>query len=204
MSTERNGRYRARIARTEADIAAARGLRWRCFIDGRGASTAGRESGQDVDPHDAICSHVLVEEARTGTLVGCFRMLHLGDGGDIARSYAAQYYELSNLTAFDGPMVEMGRFCIDPDRRDPDILRVAWAAMTRYVDAHGVEMLFQTRSASSEGVKTSVSTVAMPRPKTTAVASCFHHSAVGCRPCSRRRRNRARGRTSSAPGPPWW
>ena len=37
----------------------------------------------------------------------------------------------------------------------------------------------QTRSASIAGVNTSVSTVATPRPKTTAVASCFHQSAVG-------------------------
>jgi len=85
---------------------------------------------------------VLIEEAATGTLVGCFRMLHLAGGAEIGRSYSAQYYELSRLAAFDGPMVEMGRFCIRPGWRDPDILRVAWAAMTRHVDAHGVEMLF--------------------------------------------------------------
>ena len=40
-------------------------------------------------------------------------------------------------------MVEMGRFCIDPDHaRDPDILRVAWGAMTQFVDEQGVDMLF--------------------------------------------------------------
>ena len=36
----------------------------------------------------------------------------------------------------------MGRFCIAPGARDPDILRVAWGAMTRFVDEEGVEMLF--------------------------------------------------------------
>ena len=39
-------------------------------------------------------------------------------------------------------MVEMGRFCMAPEVHDPDILRVAWGAMNRYVDAHRVEMLF--------------------------------------------------------------
>jgi len=39
-------------------------------------------------------------------------------------------------------MVEMGRFCIAPGLTDADILRVAWAAMTRYVDENAVEMLF--------------------------------------------------------------
>ena len=39
-------------------------------------------------------------------------------------------------------MAEMGRFCIRPGLGDPDILRVAWAAMTRLVDAQDVAMLF--------------------------------------------------------------
>ena len=39
-------------------------------------------------------------------------------------------------------MVEMGRFCIEPGVTDPDILRVAWGAMTKFVDDEGVEMLF--------------------------------------------------------------
>lgn len=142
MRTDRPGRYRARIARTPADVAAAQALRWRCFIDGRGAARTGREDGRDADDHDAACTHVLIEEAATGTLVCCFRMLPLADGHQIGQSYSARYYELSRLAAFDGPMVEMGRFCVDPGWRDPDILRVAWAAMTRHVDAHGVEMLF--------------------------------------------------------------
>ena len=50
--------------------------------------------------------------------------------------YAARFAE------FEGPMVEMGRVCIHPEDRDPDILRIAWGAMTRFVDEEGVEMLF--------------------------------------------------------------
>lgn len=96
----------------------------------------------DADRFDAICRHVLVEECATGRLVCCFRILPLRDGSEIGASYSAQYYELSALRGFSGRMVEMGRFCIDPACRDPDILRVAWGAMTRYVDEEGVELLF--------------------------------------------------------------
>jgi len=63
-------------------------------------------------------------------------------GEDIDASYAAQFYELEKLKAFDGKMVEMGRFCIHPDVRDPDILRIAWGAMTEFVDREGIELLF--------------------------------------------------------------
>jgi putative hemolysin len=46
-------------------------------------------------------------------------------------------------------MVEMGRFCTHPDfGADPDLLRVAWGAMTAFVDARGVELLFGCSSFS--------------------------------------------------------
>lgn len=133
------GRYRARSAETEADVEAAQRLRHLAFVEGTGAVP--RAAGRDADRFDEICQHVLVEETKTGALVACFRMLPL-TGSEIARSYSAQYYDLSALAGFEGPMVEMGRFCIHPAHRDPDILRVAWGAMTAHVDATGVELLF--------------------------------------------------------------
>ena len=39
-------------------------------------------------------------------------------------------------------MVEMGRFCMDPGCRDADVIRVAWGAMTSYVDENNVDLLF--------------------------------------------------------------
>lgn len=129
----KRGRYGARLAGGPADIAAAQRLRGRAFL--------GRDE-PDADDFDTICDHMLVEDSRTGALVCCFRFLPLASGGEISRSYSAQYYELSALEAFDGPMVEMGRFCIEPGLADPDVLRVAWGAMTAYVDAQGVELLF--------------------------------------------------------------
>lgn len=128
----KRGRYRARLAETCGDIAAAQKLRGRAFLGG----------GLDLDGFDILCDHVLIEDTRTETLACCFRVLPLASGGEIGRSYSAQYYELSALEAFEGRMVEMGRFCIDPDLLDPDILRVAWGAMTAYVDDRGVELLF--------------------------------------------------------------
>ncbi|MEM1301266.1 MAG: GNAT family N-acyltransferase [Pseudomonadota bacterium] len=127
------GRYSARIACDGGDLAAAQALRDLSFRAG---------SGSDADAFDPSCDHVLVWDDRTDQLVCCFRLLPLSDGRDISQSYSAQYYELSALADFDAPMVEMGRFCIHPEVKDPDILRVAWGAMTQYVDEHGVELLF--------------------------------------------------------------
>lgn len=140
MLALRKGRYDARFAASAADVEAAQRLRHLAFVAGTGAAPRG--DGRDADAFDAVCRHVLVEERRSGRLVACFRLLALPDGGDIDRSYAAQYYDLSALSAFGGRMAEIGRFCIHPEVRDPDIVRVAWGALTRFVDAEGVEMLF--------------------------------------------------------------
>lgn len=138
MKTLSRGRYRARLAETASDMAAAQRLRWRAFR----ADRSGGGDGLDADVFDALCDHVLVEDLCSGTPVCCFRLMHLRSGAEIGRSYSAQFYELSGLESFDAPMVELGRFCIHPDWRDPDILRIAWAAMTAYVDAAGVQMMF--------------------------------------------------------------
>ncbi|WP_420022755.1 GNAT family N-acetyltransferase [Cereibacter azotoformans] len=143
------GRYAARAAAGPEDLRRAQELRWLAFRAGQGAHGG---SGLDADGFDAVCTHMLVEEVATGKLVCCFRFLPLRDGREIGRSYSAQFYELGALESFTGPMVEMGRFCIHPDRRDPDILRVAWGAMTRHVDEAGVEMLFGC--SSFHGVET--------------------------------------------------
>jgi putative hemolysin len=121
------------VTRIAADIARAQALRGLCF---RGPGRI------DADAFDTRCHHLLVEDAETGALVACCRLLHLRGGSEIARSYSAQFYELSALESFEAPMMELGRFCIHPERHDPDILRLAWGALARFVDENGVGMLF--------------------------------------------------------------
>ncbi len=151
------GRYRTRLAETEADVQAAQRLRHLAFH--------GTDEGLDADGFDPVCVHMLVEEIRTGQLVCCFRFLPLPDGSQIGRSYSAQYYELSALEEFEGPMVEMGRFCIHPDLKDPDVLRVAWGAMTRYVDETGVELLFGCASFQGTDADSYLDAFAMLRDR---------------------------------------
>jgi putative hemolysin len=142
MPIFRAGKYKARMAASSADVTRCQQLRYLAFIEGRGLHADTAAPQLDRDEFDAICRHVMIEEARSGTLVCCFRFLPLNDGSEISLSYSAKYYELSKLAAYPGRMVEMGRFCIHPAYRDPNILRSAWAAMSRFVDQEGVELLF--------------------------------------------------------------
>ena len=136
------GKYRSRMAATTADVICCQQLRYLTFIEERGLDRGAELARLDSDEFDAICRHVMIEEARSGKLVCCFRMLPLNDGSQISRSYSAKYYNLAKLAAYPGPMLEMGRFCIHPAYRDPNILRVAWGAMSQAVYAEGVELIF--------------------------------------------------------------
>ncbi|MEM9735495.1 MAG: GNAT family N-acyltransferase, partial [Pseudomonadota bacterium] len=142
MAMFRTGKFRARLALTAEDVRACQRLRYLTFIEERGVAGQENPDRVETDEFDPDCAHVMVEDARSGQLVCCFRMLPLADGSEIGRSYAAKYYELSNLAAYPGKMVEMGRFCIHPAWKDLNILRTAWAAMTKFVDDEGVELLF--------------------------------------------------------------
>ncbi|MBY6005791.1 GNAT family N-acetyltransferase [Salipiger bermudensis] len=130
----RRGRYRVRLASGAEDVARAQALRGRAFL--------GVEGAADVDAFDPLCRHVLIEETGGDGLLACFRYLWLEDGAAVGRSYSAQYYDLSRLEDFGGPMLELGRFCVRPGLSDPDVLRLAWGAITGLVDEGGAGLLF--------------------------------------------------------------
>jgi len=125
-------RFTARFAESAGDLRRAQALRGQVF----------RQGQADEDGFDTRCRHVLVEDGFEGRLACTFRIQPFENGAGISRSYAAQFYELSALKGYEGRLVEMGRFCIDPRNKNPDILRTAWGAMTAYVDDHNVKMLF--------------------------------------------------------------
>lgn len=127
------GRYRLRLIPATAgeDLARAQDLRALCF----------GLVQRDADAFDASCLHLLVEEAETGQLVSCCRLSLLRDRTALLRSYTGTRYDLSRLTLGEGSVMELGRFCIHPDWRDADILRLAWGALTQLVDEEGVGLL---------------------------------------------------------------
>ncbi|MEM6619877.1 MAG: GNAT family N-acyltransferase [Pseudomonadota bacterium] len=128
------GGYRARLAQSEADLNAAHALRTARFRPGHVGSL-------DQDALDDQCRHVLVERRADGALMATFRFMHLANGRGIDHTYSAQFYGLSKLTRYEKPVVEMGRFCTAEGAGDVDALRVGWALLTRYVDAHRVGLI---------------------------------------------------------------
>ena len=139
----RVGRYCARFALSKDDLLAAQELRYRCF-------NLSNDKGLDVDEFDSICRHVLVENLENGKLICCYRIMSFPDGKDITRSYSSRFYDLGSIENFPKPMIEVGRFCIDPVTTDHEVVLAAWAALTQLVDENGIEFLFGC--SSFEGI----------------------------------------------------
>ncbi|WP_188676214.1 GNAT family N-acetyltransferase [Neptunicoccus cionae] len=132
------GSLQARMATGAGDLEAAQRLRHKMFSGGQAAQSG----ALDADGFDPKCQHVLVEDTQSGAILACFRFLHLDSGADIGISYSAQFYDLENLHAYPDPMLEIGRFCTAEGVSDPDVIRLGWAMLTRYVDAHSIGMMF--------------------------------------------------------------
>ena len=166
----RKGRYIVRTATGQedgqGDLSRAQALRGLCF--------GGADGRADSDSFDPRCTHILIEDSQTQALVSCFRVLPISDPAEIVCSYSAQFYDLTALSGFAGPMLEIGRFCAHPDHHDPDILRIAWATLTQWVDAAGVRLLFGCSSFAGTKAETHLDAFALLHAR--------HHAPVAWQP----------------------
>lgn len=121
----------ASLAMSAAEVEQAQALRHLAF---------GRQGqGLDADAFDARAAHLLLR-GPDGRLLGCCR-LTLHDDDSLIHGYSGQFYDLAAMVGA-GPQLELGRFCLDPDARNPEVLRLGWAAITRITDHHDLRRIF--------------------------------------------------------------
>lgn len=123
MEPIRKGKLIARRATGPGD--------WSAVMDFRRAAFP-RVTGLEEDAQDALSTHVVVEGA--GAICAYFRVMLFGWGAGLAQGYAARFYDVGPLSGYARPIAEMGRFCVAPGGVHPDVLRLAWGAMTKLVD----------------------------------------------------------------------
>jgi len=133
-----------RLANCPQDIAAAQHLRWDIFYADMGADGAGRAEGLDIDPYDAVCDHLLVED--DGRVVGTYRLLRQSSAMRHSGFYTAGEYALEPILRGSeregGELLELGRSCVAPAYRDAGTIQLLWRGIARYLAEHGISRMF--------------------------------------------------------------
>jgi len=148
---ESKGRYRLRFATSDRDLGAIYRLRFQVFNVELGEGLADSyRTGMDVDPFDAQCQHLLVEDTRAAELVGTYRL----QVSDAAREgigfYSAAEFCLEDLPAdVAQDSVELGRACIARAHRNRIVLFLLWRGLAAYATWNAKRFLFGCSSLTS-------------------------------------------------------
>lgn len=138
MAGRAGGGYRLRLIAGGGDLRPVLELRHRAFGAAYGAAAA-RVAGSP-DAQDPRCAHLLVTGA-DGTPEACCRLRLFPDMAAADAGNTGGQYDLRPLRRLDGPVLELGRLCEWPGRRDPDILRLLWGGIARQVGDGGVRLV---------------------------------------------------------------
>lgn len=138
-----------RLARDDGDIRSAQALRWDIFYGAMGAlPAAGAAMGLDIDPYDAICDHLIVEDhsGPAPLAVGTCRLLRQSVAMRHSGFYSASEYDLSPLAREaarrGGELLELGRSCVAPAYRDAATIQLLWRGIASYLAAHRIALMF--------------------------------------------------------------
>ncbi len=141
------GTLELRIARDDDEIRAAQRLRYRVFYEEMNAipTAAIAAERRDIDDFDSVCDHLIVlDKKRTGdnAIIGTYRLLLRSVALRHGEFYTAQEFNISNLLAVDGELVELGRSCVDTRFRRGAVVQFLLRGLGAYVEQHDIQVMF--------------------------------------------------------------
>ena len=143
----RIGAIEVRLARDEAEIAAAQEVRYRVFHEelGARASEADARARRDADRFDEVCDHLLVLDASLPgpdhcRIVGTYRLMRQENAALAGGFYSSDEFELDGLVARHPSVsfLELGRSCVLPQYRSKRTIEVLWQGIWAYVNHYGI------------------------------------------------------------------
>ena len=150
FSPATSGSLEVRFAQDRDEIAAAQVLRFRVFYEEMLASPDAivQMTRRDIDPFDDICDHLLVVDhdlPPSEAVVGTYRLLRQDVANRCGGFYSAGEYDLAPLLGGSWRtrgFLELGRSCVHPAYRTNATIQLLWRGITRYLDVHGVDVMF--------------------------------------------------------------
>ena len=143
-----SGPFQVRLAASPDDIDAVQALRYRIFYETMGAQPLSgmTRSRRDSDPFDEICDHLMVLDHVRGTgadaVVGTYRLIRREAARRCGQFYSASEYDISRLVTYPGPVLELGRSCVDPAYRARAVMPLLWNGIAAYVFHYDIELMF--------------------------------------------------------------
>ena len=119
----------------------AQALRFRVFSAEFNAKLKGAELGLDMDDYDLYCRHIGVRDLSSGELVATTRLLDHHAAAGLGRFYSEEEFALHGLRHLQGPILEIGRTCVDTAYRNGGTIAVLWAELAEVLNEGGYRYL---------------------------------------------------------------
>ncbi len=120
-------------ARHQDEVREAQRLRFAVFAGEMGARLAPALAGHDMDIFDDYCEHLLVRDARSGAVIGTYRVLTPAQAKRIGSTYSDTEFDLTRLRGMRERMVELGRSCVHPQHRHGGVILALWGALAEFM-----------------------------------------------------------------------
>ncbi len=144
-------KYVLRTATTPEEIRAAQALRFEVFNlelhEGLESSYAMR---LDVDPFDAVCDHLLVQETASGAVVGTYRLQSGQTAAAALGYYSEQEFVFAPFEPVRAQVIELGRACVHRQHRNLSVLALLWKGIAQYARERGGRYLIGCSSLTSQ------------------------------------------------------
>ena len=104
----------------------------------------------DADRFDAVCDHLLVEDKRSGEVVGTYRLQTGARAAQRHGYYSEREFDFTPFEPLRPHMLELGRACIHADHRSFTVLSLLWRGIWAYAEKCGARFLIGCSSLTSQ------------------------------------------------------
>lgn len=151
VSRARATRYNIYLATSEEDVLRAQRLRFVVFnLELNEGLERAFDDGYDRDSFDAICDHLLVEDAASGEIVGTYRVQTGTTAGSALGYYSEQEFNLAPFEKIRSQVLELGRACVHRDHRSFEVLNLLWKGIAQYAISTNTRYLIGCSSLTSQ------------------------------------------------------
>ncbi len=142
------GRHAIRLAQGRAEIDACQALRYRVFYDEMQARPTAEMAARarDFDAFDDVADHLMVLDYERGrgaaAVVGTYRLIRREAAAVIGHFYTADEFDIAPVVGFPGPVLELGRSCVEAPYRTRPIMQLLWRGIAAYVFHYDIRLMF--------------------------------------------------------------